>query len=144
MQMDDGGTGDIVLYCGLGMIMVGSVITVVGLGDKGFQTLELKLVGPIVVVGGCVLTLVCILICTLPTVRCWKLRCCEGGNRNNAKEGEENSNFADRLNKLHRSRKHGNILTTIVNREGHLQYEIVRQDCGPSPARQVGEDDEPR
>ena len=46
------------------------------------------------------------------------------------------------MNKLHRSRKHGNILTTIINREGHLQYEIVRQDCGASPAMDVGKDDD--
>ena len=34
-----------VLYVGLGMVAIGLVITFVGLGDKGFQTVELKLIG---------------------------------------------------------------------------------------------------
>ena len=37
------------LYIGLGLGAVGLVVTVVGLGDKGFQTLELKVVGPSVI-----------------------------------------------------------------------------------------------
>ena len=57
-DLTDGGVGNVILYCGLGMIAVGLVITVVGLGDKGFHTLELKLVGPIIVVCGGVLTCV--------------------------------------------------------------------------------------
>ena len=41
--------GDSWLYIGLGLGAVGLVVTVVGLGDKGFQTLELKVVGPSVI-----------------------------------------------------------------------------------------------
>lgn len=39
------GSANIILYVGLGMISIGLVITFVGLGDKGFRTLELKLIG---------------------------------------------------------------------------------------------------
>ena len=42
----DSGRSNIILYIGLGMVAVGLVITFVGLGDKGFKTLELQLVGP--------------------------------------------------------------------------------------------------
>ena len=44
--LDNRGGSYIILYIGLGMVAVGLVITFVGLGDKGFKTLELQLVGP--------------------------------------------------------------------------------------------------
>ena len=44
--------GDTWLYVGLGIGAVGLVVTVVGLGDKGFQTLELKILGPSVILLG--------------------------------------------------------------------------------------------
>ena len=102
-DLQGGGNGDEVLYCGLGMIMVGLVITVLGLGDKGFQTLGLKLVGPITLVCGSVLTCVRILMCTL------------GGGRQKRWVGKR------------MGRRHGHILTTRVNKEGNLQYEIIKQ-----------------
>ena len=61
---------NILLYCGLGMIMVGLVITVVGLGDKGFKSIELRLVGPGIVLCGGVITSARILLCTLPYTQC--------------------------------------------------------------------------
>ena len=106
------GNGDVVLYCGLGMIMVGLVITVVGLGDKGFQTLGLKLVGPITLVCGSVLACVRILMCTQPQKMCGG-----GGARKQTGIGR----------RMGRGRRNGQILTTIVNKEGNLQYEIIKQ-----------------
>ena len=47
------------------MAAVGLVITFVGLGEKGFRTLELRLVGPGLVGGGLVLALLRILLCTV-------------------------------------------------------------------------------
>ena len=67
-DLTDGGVGNVILYCGLGMIAVGLVITVVGLGDKGFHSLELRLLGPIVVLSGLVLAIARILVCILPGV----------------------------------------------------------------------------
>ena len=46
------------------MVAVGLVITFVGLGEKGFRTTELKLMGPCLVGGGVMLTLLRILLCT--------------------------------------------------------------------------------
>ena len=54
---------DGVLYVGLGMVAVGLVIMVVGLGDKGFQTLELRIVGPSIVLCGAMLAGLRILLC---------------------------------------------------------------------------------
>ena len=56
---------DVLLYVGLGIISVGLVITVVGLGDKGYQTLELQVVGPGVVGCGAVLVVVRVILCLL-------------------------------------------------------------------------------
>ena len=52
---------------GLGMISVGLVITFVGLGEKGFKTLELKLIGPSLVGCGVFFALLRVLFCTLPS-----------------------------------------------------------------------------
>ena len=54
---------NIILYLGLGMLAIGLVITFVGMGEKGFRTVELKLVGPVLVGGGVVLALLRILLC---------------------------------------------------------------------------------
>ena len=44
---------------------MGLVITLVGVGDKGFKTFELKLVGPCLVVFGGLLAVMRLLICTV-------------------------------------------------------------------------------
>ena len=49
--------GNTVLYCGLLLASVGLIITFVGLGERGFRTLELKLIGPSMVGCGVVLAL---------------------------------------------------------------------------------------
>ena len=49
------------------MVAIGLVITFVGLGEKGFKTVEMKLVGPGLVVGGLVLALLRILCCLICT-----------------------------------------------------------------------------
>ena len=48
------------------MVAVGLVITFVGVGDKGFKTVELQLIGPSLVGCGLCLALVRILFCTVP------------------------------------------------------------------------------
>jgi hypothetical protein len=49
------------------MVAVGLVITFVGLGDKGFKSIELQLVGPSLVGCGLIFALLQILYCTLPS-----------------------------------------------------------------------------
>ena len=81
---DDGtyqasGSANIILYVGLGMICIGLVITFVGLGDKGFRTLELKLIGPSLVGCGLFFALLRVLFCTVPSccrAMCPCCKCC--------------------------------------------------------------------
>ena len=67
---------NVILYIGIGMICLGLVITMVGLGDKGFRTLELKLVGPSFVGCGVFFTLLRILLCTMPSSCRTCFKCC--------------------------------------------------------------------
>ena len=69
---------NVLLYIGLGMVAVGLVITFVGLGEKGFRTTELQMIGPGLVGGGVMLAIFRILLCTLP-VRHSQVR--EGGEK---------------------------------------------------------------
>ena len=71
------GSANVVLYVGLGMICIGLVITFVGLGDKGFKTLELKLIGPSLVGCGVFFALLRILFCTLPSCCRSCMKCCK-------------------------------------------------------------------
>ena len=48
---------NIFLYLGLGLVAIGLVLTVVGVGEKGFRTLEMKLLGPALLVVGIVFAL---------------------------------------------------------------------------------------
>ena len=55
------------MYIGLGMVAVGLLITFVGLGDKGFKTLELQLVGPSLIGCGFIFAIWQILFGTFPS-----------------------------------------------------------------------------
>jgi len=84
-KFDGTGSANVILYVGLGMVCIGLVITFVGIGDKGFQTLELKLIGPSLVGCGVFFALLRILFCTVPAV----CNGCFGGccrNKNDDKE----------------------------------------------------------
>ena len=70
-------SANVVLYVGLGMIAIGLVITFVGLGDKGFRTLELKLIGPSLVGCGIFFALLRVLFCTVPSCCRVCMRCCK-------------------------------------------------------------------
>ena len=59
-------SGNIILYIGLGMVAIGLVTTFVGLGERGFKTIQLKLVGPSLVGCGLVLAVFRVLLCTVP------------------------------------------------------------------------------
>ena len=66
-SFEAGGSANVILYVGLGMISVGLIITFVGLGEKGFKTLELKLIGPSLVGCGVFFSLLRVLFCTVPS-----------------------------------------------------------------------------
>ncbi|KAF6199835.1 hypothetical protein GE061_006133 [Apolygus lucorum] len=59
------------LYVGLGTVAIGLVIAFVGTGEKGFKTLELRLIGPTLIAGGLLCCLLRIFLCVCPT-RCLK------------------------------------------------------------------------
>lgn len=55
------------LYVGLGTVAIGAVIFFVGTGEKGFKTLELRLIGPTLVACGLLCCLVRVLLCACPS-----------------------------------------------------------------------------
>ncbi|XP_050299556.1 uncharacterized protein LOC126738327 [Anthonomus grandis grandis] len=61
------------LYVGLGTTAIGSVIFFVGTGEKGFKTLELRLIGPTLIVAGLLCCLIRVLLCACPTT-CFRSR----------------------------------------------------------------------
>jgi hypothetical protein len=73
-DIESGGSEYIMLYVGLGMAAIGLVISFVGLGDKGFKTIELRLVGPSLLGCGWFLPFLQVLYCTLSGAckTCWK------------------------------------------------------------------------
>ncbi|XP_026469673.1 uncharacterized protein LOC113373600 [Ctenocephalides felis] len=62
-----------ILYVGLGTVAIGLVISFVGTGEKGFKTLELRLIGPTLIGCGLLCCLVRILLCFCPS-RCGRAR----------------------------------------------------------------------
>lgn len=61
------------LYVGLGTVAIGSVIFFVGTGEKGFKTLELRLIGPTLIACGLLCCLIRVLLCACPST-CLKRR----------------------------------------------------------------------
>ena len=71
------GSANIILYVGLGMISIGLIMTFVGLGDAGFRTLELKLIGPSLVGCGGFFAILRVLFCTVPSCCRACCKCCK-------------------------------------------------------------------
>ena len=69
------------------MVCIGLIITFVGIGDKGFQTLELKLIGPSLVGCGVFFALLRILFCTVPACCAGCFSCCCGKKKKDDSEG---------------------------------------------------------
>ncbi|KAL3272394.1 hypothetical protein HHI36_013871 [Cryptolaemus montrouzieri] len=61
------------LYVGLGTTAIGSVIFFVGTGEKGFKTLELRLIGPTLIACGILCCLIRVLLCACPST-CFRKR----------------------------------------------------------------------
>ncbi|GAB6031168.1 hypothetical protein CHUAL_007972 [Chamberlinius hualienensis] len=53
----------VALYMGIGMFLVGLVITIVGVGESGFNTLELQLIGPCLTGMGIIVCVIRVLVC---------------------------------------------------------------------------------
>ena len=65
----DGLNCNTILYTGLGLATVGLIITFLGLGGKGYRTLEVKMLGPGLVGVGMMLVVLRILFCGRPCFR---------------------------------------------------------------------------
>ena len=55
-----------ILFIGMGLFAIGLVTTCIGLGERGFKTSELKLVGPCLAGCGIVLAALRVIMCTFP------------------------------------------------------------------------------
>ena len=65
---------DIVLWTGLTILMTGTVVSFVGLGEKGFRSKELRLVGPILSAFGLALCVIRIGLCCFVSSRRSRLK----------------------------------------------------------------------
>ena len=100
-----------ILYCGLGMMAMGMVFTVVGLGEL---QLELQLVGPVIFMCGGVLACVRILLCVVPHCGC--------GGRGSQRDDVETllnreNKFKDQRDKIAFMRRPETALTLFERRE---------------------------
>lgn len=57
---------DILLYLGFILLAIGVIITSVGVGEKGFKTLELQMLGPTLLGLGVMFVLLRVLFCSCP------------------------------------------------------------------------------
>lgn len=55
------------LYVGLGTVAIGLIIAFVGTGEKGFKTLELRLIGPTLIGSGVLCCLIRVFLCICPS-----------------------------------------------------------------------------
>ena len=52
-----------VVYIGLGLVAIGLLTMVVGLEEKGFQTVGMRMIGPSLLTGGCLLVAFRVIMC---------------------------------------------------------------------------------
>ncbi|XP_021920692.1 uncharacterized protein LOC110830287 isoform X2 [Zootermopsis nevadensis] len=81
------------LYVGLGTIAIGLVISFVGTGEKGFKTLELRLIGPTLIGSGLMCCLIRIFLCVCPS-KCFQRR---HKHRHRHKNSVKSSHLGDLL-----------------------------------------------
>lgn len=60
------------LYIGLGTMCVGMIIAFVGTGEKGFKTMELRLIGPSLIGAGVMIIILRVMLCVCPS-KCLRL-----------------------------------------------------------------------
>jgi len=113
---EGGGGANVILYIGLGMVAMGLVITFVGLGDKGFRTLELKLIGPSLVGCGMFFALLRILFCTLPSCCSSCFKCCRSSEESEKLIKKEEERLKSQINiRKDRPRTPRNVVATPLS-----------------------------
>ena len=123
-KLEGSSSANVILYVGLGMVCIGLIITFVGIGDKGFQTLELKLIGPSLVGCGVFFALLRILFCTVPACCAGCFSCC---CRTKKKDESERLLAIEKLNME-------NSLGRTMNRERlrTVKHPVTGDRRGPS------------
>ena len=129
---DVSGSANVILYVGLCMVGIGLVITFVGLGDNGFKTTDLKLIGPSLVGCGVFFALLRILFCTAPGFLVACFQCCrrhEDTEELLSEESEISEDVVDRLKSAVSVRRNG--LLKPIN------LSVINTMTEPSKVRQV-------
>ena len=84
-------SGNILLFVGMGLIGIGLVTMVVGLGEKGFKTVGLMMLGPCLVSFGLILVVLRVLLCTVGKMGGGTEHDIPGGGREKVRDGKLNS-----------------------------------------------------
>jgi hypothetical protein len=83
-------SGNILLFSGMGLIGIGLVTMVVGLGEKGFKTMGLMMLGPCLVICGLLLVVFRVFLCTVGWIG--------GGTEHDILGGERKKVLDEKLN----------------------------------------------
>lgn len=93
---------------GLGTTAIGGVIFFVGTGEKGFKTLELRMIGPTLIVCGILCCIIRVLLCACPSTclrRKKKTRLKDGCIHNSARYPLAPKVSVDKANLLNKQKK---------------------------------------
>ena len=115
---------NILLYVGLGTVAIGLIITFVGLGEKGFKTMQLRMIGPILVLTGMVMALIRVLSCTLPA--CYKkkelVEVVKDKSNGVVRNGSEKEFKEPKVKVIHNGR-----LGSRLSRQVHSRHTVVTE-----------------
>ena len=103
-------SGNTLLFIGMGLVGIGLVTMVVGLGEKGFKTVGLMMLGPSLVTFGLLLVVFRVLLCTVGMGQERKLKLDDGNycNQGGKKKGQQNNHLVLKINKR-------NCLGCVIN-----------------------------
>ncbi|GAB0098415.1 hypothetical protein DMENIID0001_141410 [Sergentomyia squamirostris] len=98
------------LYVGLGTVAIGLVISFVGTGEKGFKTVELRLIGPSLIGIGLICCILRILFCVCPS-NCFSSR--RNAEKKNAKIDADHTTSLLRSDKRVQIARGGNLQSKL-------------------------------
>ena len=128
---DVSGSANVILYVGLIMMTFGLFVTFIGLGDNGFKTRDLKLIGPSLVGCGVFFAMLRILFCTVPESLRRFFTCCvkpEDTKKlidEDSKEDEEEDTLAASLSS--HAKRNGLLkpMTLHLNKTSPMKVEVT-------------------
>jgi len=137
-------SANIILYIGLSMVAMGLTVTFLGLGEKGFKTLELKLIGPSLVGCGMFFTVLRILFCTVPAFFSSCFACCrKKDDTEELLEVDEDEKRKLEMTMRTAMRRNGLLkpMRDTVTASNNERRNTIRQGEGPQPLV-ISDDDE--